>query len=75
MEIKKAIEILEEFRIPDPGEDWQDIDNAIKLGIEALKRQEARRKLYSNTYYQPLPGETEESSEEAQEIDPGSTKP
>jgi len=60
MKIEKAIEILEEFRISDPGEDFQDIDDALKLGTEALKAVKDAR---ANNYYTPIatmPGETNE---------------
>lgn len=60
MKVSKAIELLSKtFCFPD-YDDSLDINNAIKLGIEALRAVIDAR---ANNYYtpiQPLPGETPE---------------
>jgi len=59
MELNKAIEILTIF-VPAP--DWitdPDLQDAVKLGIEALKAVQLCRKGVSAQVYLLLPGETE----------------
>ena len=58
--IDKAIKVLEEFRIPNPGEEFQDIDDALKLGAEGLKVIKEQRSGRIGKYIQLLPSETEE---------------
>ncbi|MBA7531605.1 hypothetical protein ES705_23818 [subsurface metagenome] len=73
--IKKAIavltDILDYVKPGDPPEEHY----AIKLGIEALKRLGEYRIDNPETAWQLLPGETEDNSEEAQEIEPEATYP
>ena len=60
MNLPKAIEILEE--LPDNVNNVLDYDQqgAIKLGIEAMKREKERRRYFINSKGELLPGETEE---------------
>ncbi len=59
MKIDKAIELLALIDYPDEWEmDSDDID-AIKLGIEALKRIKEQTYPYYQKWYKPLPGETQ----------------
>ena len=60
MTIDKAIKYLTRFDNGEYSCDAETFRKAVRLGNEALKRQKARRKLFSNDYYQPLPGETAE---------------
>jgi len=60
MNLNKAIEILTQHQKGTDPIYLPDLPDAEKLGIEALKRQAARGKLFSASYYQPLPGETKE---------------
>jgi len=59
MNLEKAIEIKgrtgEEFLNTDPDE----IDEAERLSIEAMKRLQASRKVIDIPFTEPLPGETE----------------
>ena len=58
MNIDKAIEILQIFRDEGDEDLPPDVEPAINLGIEALKRIKAKRP-YSNTNHSyKLPGET-----------------
>ena len=57
MKLDKAIEILDCILDDDYDPKDQEVDEAIKLGIEALKREQSNRK---DTFSIPLPGETEE---------------
>lgn len=60
MTLEKAIEILEEEiagMVKAGGGDW---DDAILLGIEALKRVRDYKKAHIGLHYTPMPGETEE---------------
>ncbi len=62
MYISKAIEILNHY--PDPDEIYSDPDfmDAIKLGIEALKRVKGNRLYPQPDVYPLLPGETEDNA-------------
>lgn len=60
MTIEKAIELLQQD-LNDPGSvGIMDLNDAKKLGIEALKRLQELRKMKYVTYFNPLPGETKE---------------
>ena len=60
MKVTKAIEILEDIlRYVKPG-DPPDEHDAIKLGIEALKRHRNRDYLTYNEVHELLPGESPE---------------
>ncbi len=70
MNIKKAIELLELAK-DNPGSlDALELSRADDLSIEALKRLRDEKDMIPPPLWRPLPGETEEGSEEAQEIDP-----
>ncbi len=56
MKIDKAIEILEKQRYSFPTNEMRVINDALNLGIEALKR-EAKNRV--GTFTTPLLGETE----------------
>jgi len=60
MTIEKAIENLRLFVVLPPNPNDQDTQNALKLGIEALKRVQAARKSHYWRFETLLPGETEE---------------
>lgn len=60
MEIPKAIDILDDFRLDATYLKTPDLKTAISLGIEALKRLEEHRIDNSETAWQLLPGETKE---------------
>ena len=60
MNLKRAIQILsadESDRHPDTN---PEVNEATKLGIEAMKRTKARREKLSWSFEPLLPGETEE---------------
>ena len=58
MKVSKAIEILEDIlRHVEPG-DPPDEHDAVKLGIEALKRAKEMRSWPNHIAKEPLPGET-----------------
>lgn len=59
MTIDEAIRVMQDFRIPDPGEDFEDIDKAILLSIEALKQIKLIRVTGVLPQGVTLPGETE----------------
>lgn len=60
MTLDKAIEILQErYRIKDPLKN-PDYDDAIRLGIQALKAWKGRRHRSSMHHWPLLPGETED---------------
>ncbi len=60
MIIQKAIEILQNIlTYVKPGDPPEEHD-AIKLGIEALKRVRDYKKAHIGLHYTPMPGETEE---------------
>jgi len=57
MKVSRAIEILQEKQQENEPH-WERGDrDAIKLGIEALKRHGKRRSLAGDDFYEPLPGE------------------
>jgi len=58
MLLKKAIEILENHQADMPRNEVPDLIDAIKLGIEGLKRLRTIRTPYREVGYSPLPGET-----------------
>lgn len=60
MKLEKAIEILEDSREWTCETRMPDIDDALQLGIEALKREVGWRKLCSFMPVHLLPGETKE---------------
>ncbi|MBA7590925.1 hypothetical protein ES708_33069 [subsurface metagenome] len=73
--IKKAIAVLTDILdYAKPG-DPPEKHYATKLGIEALKRISAWRNDNDEDLLWDLPGETEDNSEEAQEIEPEATYP
>ena len=60
MKLAKAIEVLDDIKDTGIDAGHYDAEEAIELGIEALKRvKEARKKVYFTTR-SLLPGETEE---------------
>jgi len=60
MKLSKAIELLQQD-IDDPGSvDIMDVNEAERLGIEALKTIKAERTIYGFKRQFRLPGETEE---------------
>ena len=75
MNSKKAIEILQRKRQTESsgelGEEW----DALNLSIEALKQILEDRQGNPLLDGELLPGETEEGSEAAQEIEPEATYP
>ena len=60
MKLAKAIELLERADIPKTKERFPEFYDALKLGIEALKRTISNRQVYWGAAYVTLPGETEE---------------
>ena len=60
MKVSKAIEILEDILKYVRPEDPPDEHDAVKLGIETLKRHRNRDYLTYNEVHQGLPGETPE---------------
>jgi len=58
--IDEAIKILTDSLEWTPEAHQPDIDNAIKLGIEALKRLQAERRNQASLYNYELVGETKE---------------
>ena len=60
MTLKKAIEKLTELSIPGSPDLEPDDFNALKLGIEALKRISYERAARPERKNPPLPGETNE---------------
>ncbi len=73
--IKKAIAVLTDIlNYAQPG-DPPEKHYAIQLGREALKRISDGRAYSSCHFVDLLPGETEDNSEEAQEIEPEATYP
>jgi hypothetical protein len=59
MTLSKAIEILTEATNRQLPPTLQDLDDAMKLGIEALRRIKRSRKATNSEDWQLLPGETE----------------
>ncbi len=60
MTIDEAIEILESITPMKGRHSILDIEYAIRLGIEALRRERIHRRPPYITPFGPLPGETEE---------------
>ena len=60
MTIDEAIKILTEWHWPDATHPWKDMEDAIKLGIEALKVTQRNRKYLYKSGEVPLPGETKD---------------
>lgn len=58
MQLAKAIEILTDWGVISKPQVDQDLLDAVKLGIEALKRGRNNRKYPELTPYPLLPGET-----------------
>ncbi|GAI68385.1 unnamed protein product [marine sediment metagenome] len=75
MNIPKAIRTLTKWNEEGFVATSDDLLNAENLGIEALKRIEYCRSGHFNEIFKLLPGETEDNSEEAQEIEPEATYP
>ena len=61
MELEKAIEILEHKVNQNVFQVDPDALDALKLGIEALKRVKAYKEAHVGLHYEPMPGETERS--------------
>ncbi len=59
MTIDKAIEYLNSLHQTDCCKEVPDYDEAVQLGIEALKEIQHLRKIGAFCYQNPLPGETE----------------
>lgn len=60
MKVSKAIEILVDFERGLRASVEPDVHNALKLGIEALKRHQGRDYTNYNGMHELLPGETPE---------------
>ena len=60
MKLTKAIEILTDIKDEDPGLSAFDDQDALKLGIEALKREKEHQELDIDTRFGLLPGQTPE---------------
>jgi len=60
MKLEKAVEILNHIQIPLRTAEDHDRFDAIKLGIEALKREEQRRRFAIPDSVDLLPGETKD---------------
>lgn len=60
MNLSKAIEILHDLLGESPQYPPDDRRDAVKLGIEAMKRFQLYRRDTVNSILDPLPGETEE---------------
>lgn len=73
MKIEKAIEILATYKAGAYEDTSGDLDDALQLGIEALKRLKDGDNLSYAELLKPLPGETDESSAAAEEINPEET--
>ena len=58
MKLEKAIVGLEDLLVDDPHFDPERRREAVKLGIEALKRVKHVRETYQKSSYVLLPGET-----------------
>jgi len=57
---QKAMNTLDAMMEDYEGGDYPDQENAIQLGIEALKRVKWHKDQHEKGYYEPLPGETTE---------------
>lgn len=62
MNLDKAIEILSNHGVKPEGATWQDYLDAVKLGIEAIKRLKQNRTLHFIPSLKPLPEETTDPS-------------
>lgn len=60
MNIQESMNILDAMLEDYEGGDYTDQEDAIRLGIEALKCVERMRSLYTSGFSRPLPGETKE---------------
>jgi len=60
MELDKATKKLQDLEVWLRDADWGDDADALKLGIEALKREQERREDIDFGFALLLPGETEE---------------
>ena len=60
MELKKAIEIKENYQRLHIGEYYHELLEADNLSIEAMKRCKLARSDYYSLYQQLLPGETKD---------------
>lgn len=60
MKLEKAREILTDYKMESAFEATTDFEDALKLGIEALKGIQAVRQLHPELSPFPLLGETEE---------------
>jgi len=75
MNIEKAIEILTHYLGKDSRCYDPDLYDSVKLGIEALKRLQQLRTSRITWFRGLLTGETDDSSQEAEEINPEPTNP
>jgi len=62
MTLEKAIELLRLSRYQPPPKELPDLNDAIKLGIEALERLAFQRKVYARDQPHLLPSESEPES-------------
>ena len=60
MKLEKAIEILDAIVLTIDPDRMTDDEDAIKLGIEALKRVQSQRMPNASIIFHPLPGETKD---------------
>jgi len=60
MKIDEAIERLGKLRLPIKTQENHKDHEAVRLGIEALKRIQVSRKHFSRVFPTPLPGETKD---------------
>ena len=61
MNLTKAIEILKQSYRPQNSSQDYDFNNALMLGIEALKFLRTLRSMNLGSPHKPLPGETEDA--------------
>ncbi|GAI72376.1 unnamed protein product [marine sediment metagenome] len=60
MTIDEAIKIKEQHLANNAPYDWLELEQADRLGLEALKAVDSYRKLGPSDLFHKLPGETEE---------------
>jgi len=60
MKLEEAIKRLKRFALPSWSKEDHADNEAVRLGIEALKRHSYGDRITYNDYLTPLPGETEE---------------
>lgn len=60
MKLDKAIKVLGDYKMESAFEATPDFEDALKLGIEALKRHKHNESCFEPGAVKPLPGETEE---------------